>query len=171
LSLTALDFATVAAPVETESMIRRSVWMSIPPPINRVLETSLYVDSLERSIAFYRLVFGLEILLHDDRMCALSVPGRQVLLLFRKGGSIRPSETEAGLIPPHDASGNQHLCFSIERDALDAWQEHLAALSIEIESRLDWRKGGSSLYFRDPDGHSIEVGTAGLWQNDPIQPH
>ena len=136
---------------------------SAPPPVNRILETSLYVDSLDRSAEFYRRVFGFEVMLRDERMCALTVPGRQVLLLFRRGGSTQPSETPFGVIPPHNASGSQHLCFSITHGTFAAWRDHLLALDIGIESELVQPHGGSSLYFRDPDGHSIEVGTSGLW--------
>jgi catechol 2,3-dioxygenase-like lactoylglutathione lyase family enzyme len=143
--------------------------MSSPPPaFNRILETSLYVASLDRSAEFYRRVFGLQVMLRDERMCALAVPGRQVLLLFRRGGSTQPSETPFGVIPPHDASGSQHLCFSITHARFAAWRDHLLALDVNIESELVQPRGGSSLYFRDPDGHSIEVGTAGLWVNDPV---
>ncbi len=142
--------------------------MSSPPGVNRILETSLYVEVLDRSVAFYERVFGFGILLRDERMCAMAVPGRQVLLLFRKGGSTKPSRTPFGFIPPHDAQGTQHVCFSISRSALDAWQDHLRHLEIALESRLDWPEGGCSLYFRDPDGHSLEVATSGLWKNDPI---
>lgn len=137
------------------------------PKLNRILETALYVADLEVSEAFYRRVLGFERLLRDERMCALSVPGRQVLLLFRRGGSVRPSPTPFGMIPPHDASGRQHLCFRIEHADVDAWARHLEAEGVPIESRLDWDKGATSLYFRDPDEHSLEVGTSGLWPNDP----
>jgi catechol 2,3-dioxygenase-like lactoylglutathione lyase family enzyme len=34
-----------------------------------------------------------------------------------------------------------------------------------VESRVTWLRGGTSLYFRDPDGHSLEVATPGLWPN------
>ncbi len=139
-----------------------------PPEIGRILEASLYVEDLDRSVRFYRELFGFEPMLLDDRMCAMNVPGRQVLLLFRRGGSIAPSETPFGSIPPHDAQGKQHMCFSIARQALEAWQRHLEAMDIAIESRLDWPQGGSSIYFRDPDGHSLEVATPGLWPNDPV---
>jgi catechol 2,3-dioxygenase-like lactoylglutathione lyase family enzyme len=141
---------------------------SLPPPFNRILESALYVGSLDRSTDFYRQVFGLEVMLRDERMCALAVPGRQVLLLFRRGGSTQPSETPFGLIPPHDANGSQHLCFSITHDGFAEWRAHLQALGVSIESDLVQPYGGSSLYFRDPDGHSIEVGTSGLWANDPV---
>ena len=138
------------------------------PPVSRILETSLYVADLDRAEQFYREVFGFGRLLRDERMCALAIPGRQVLLLFRRGGSVAPSQTPFGPIPPHDGHGTQHLCFSVTHAGLEQWPAHLARCGIAIESRLDWSKGGSSLYFRDPDGHSLEVGTPGLWQNDPV---
>ena len=142
--------------------------MSKPiPALGRVLETSLYVGELARSEAFYTRLFGFEVVLRDDRMCALAVPGRQVLLLFRRGGSAGPNPSPAGNIPGHDAQGIQHLCFSITHADVPAWQAHLAACGVALETRLDWPKRASSLYFRDPDGHSLEVGTTGLWPNDP----
>ena len=138
------------------------------PPVARILETSLYVRDIAISEAFYRRLFGFDVLMRDERMCALAIPGRQVLLLFVQGGSREASPTPFGPIPPHDASGHQHLCFSIRHANLEIWQAHLAHSGVVLESRLDWSKGGSSLYFRDPDGHSLEVGTAGLWQHDPV---
>ena len=137
------------------------------PALARILETSLYVADLDRSEAFYRRLFGFDVLLRDERMCALAVPGRQVLLLFRRGGSTMPSQTPFGAIPQHDGQGTQHLCFAISHADLESWAKYLADAGLAIESRLDWSKGGSSLYFRDPDGHSLEVATPGLWANDP----
>ena len=52
------------------------------PRVSRILETSLYVRDLERSRIFYERVFGFSTMFHDERMCALEVPGEQVLLLF-----------------------------------------------------------------------------------------
>jgi catechol 2,3-dioxygenase-like lactoylglutathione lyase family enzyme len=132
-----------------------------------VLETALYVADLDRSQDFYERVFGFEVMLRDHRMCALAVPGRQALLLFKLGGSAKPSETPYGTIPPHGGQGPQHLCFSIDQADFGAWRAHLTGVGVTIESRLEWATGGSSLYFRDPDDHSIEVGTPGLWRNDP----
>ena len=48
---------------------------------------------------------------------------------------------------------------------MSAWERHLATRGIAIESRVTWPRGGTSLYFRDLDGHSIELATPGLWPN------
>jgi len=136
-----------------------------PPPVSRTLETALYVEDLDRSVAFYQRVFGFAVMLHDFRMAALAVPGREVLLLFKRGGSTQPSDTPYGLIPAHDSQGVQHVCFAITSEVLDAWRSHLEANGIAVESELRWPQA-TSLYFRDPDGHSVEVATPGLWAND-----
>ena len=49
------------------------------------------VADLDRSRAFYERVFGFEPYFAEARMIALGVPGGGVLLLFRRGGSTRPS--------------------------------------------------------------------------------
>ena len=135
----------------------------MPPPLSHLLETSLYVAELQRSRDFYRLLFGLDMLLEDERMVALGLPGPAVLLLFRRGGSMAPSVVPGGVIPAHDAQGRQHLCLAIPVAALPDWERHLLAHDIVIESRVIQSHGGMSLYFRDPDGHSLEVATPGLW--------
>jgi catechol 2,3-dioxygenase-like lactoylglutathione lyase family enzyme len=133
------------------------------PELRGVLETSLYVGELERSRLFYTQLFGLRVLLQDDRLCALEVCGRQVLLLFQKKGSATSVVTPGGTIPPHDGAGQLHLTFAIDRDALDPWERRLTQDQIPVESRVTWSRGGKSIYFRDPDGHLIELATPGVW--------
>jgi catechol 2,3-dioxygenase-like lactoylglutathione lyase family enzyme len=133
------------------------------PRISHQLEYAIYVEDLDRAEEFYRRVLGFETFLRDDRMVGLGVPGNSVLLLFRRGGSVEPSPTPTGDIPPHDAQGHQHLAFAIPVGELEAWEAHLQAEGVPLESRLTWPRGGVSLYFRDPDQHSVEVATPGLW--------
>ena len=133
------------------------------PPLTGVLETALYVADLDRAAAFYARLLGAEVLLADHRMRAMSVAGRQVLLLFLVGASGRGSPVPGGFIPPHDGRGQLHLAFAIPADSLGAWEARLAALGIAIESRVHAPRGGTSLYFRDPDGHLVELATPGLW--------
>jgi len=136
------------------------------PRVSGVLETSLYVDDLDRAQAFYRRLFGFEPFVHDGRMSALGVPGSQVLLLFKRGSTDEPAPAPGGaFIPPHRGEGGLHVCFAIPFGELGAWEQHLAREGVAIESRIHWPRGGTSLYFRDPDGNSIEVATPGLWPN------
>ena len=133
------------------------------PTVGHVLETSLYVDQVQRSIHFYERVFGFEKLVADDRFCALNVRDSQVLLLFRKHGTTEPITIPGGVIPPHDGEGTTHLAFTIDAAQEDEWTRALADAGVPIESRVTWPRGGFSLYFRDPDGHLLELVSPGCW--------
>ncbi len=135
------------------------------PAVTHILEAALYVADLDRSEAFYCRLFGFESFLRDHRMAALGVPGHSVLLLFRLGASTEPSPTPFGTIPPHDGRGVQHMAFAIPEAALAEWEATLAREAVALESRIAWDSGSVALYFRDPDGHSIELATPRLWPN------
>ena len=135
------------------------------PALRGVLETAVYVEDLERSRDFYAGLFGLPVMVADGRFCAFDVAGRDVLLLFRRGGTLEPVATPGGVIPAHDGEGRLHLAFAVDRDELDAWEARLRERGIEVESRVAWKRGGRSIYFRDPDGHLLELATPGLWRN------
>lgn len=97
-------------------------------------------------------------------MRAYDIGGRGVLLLFRRGESLRVIETPGGMIPPHDGAGPLHVAFSVAAEDLPAWERRLALHNVEIEARATWPRGGVSVYFRDPDGHLLELATPGLWR-------
>lgn len=133
------------------------------PKIDAILETALYVNDLEESIRFYRQIFDFKTLVSNDRFCALNVSDKQVLLLFPKGASMEPTYGPGGMIPAHDGQGNLHLAFSITKKELIRWKDWLRENNITIESEYQWERGGTSLYFRDPDKHVLELATPGLW--------
>ena len=133
------------------------------PRLNRILESALYVEDLARSMRFYRDVFEIEPLLHDDRFCALNVNGTSVLLLFQQGTSRTPTPVPGGLIPPHDGSGQLHMAFAVPAEDLTDWEARLTQHGVTIEARVSWPPGGRSLFFRDPDSHLIELATPGTW--------
>src|SRR5262245_9133504 len=132
----------------------------IMPELSGLLETSLYVDDLDRSIKFYQALFNFPVMVSLPRMAALAVPNSQVLLLFKKKGSL--SGAPGG---SHDGDGQLHLAFGIPREEFESWDERLQELGVTISERVTWDRGGRSIYFRDPDGHLIELATPGTWAN------
>jgi catechol 2,3-dioxygenase-like lactoylglutathione lyase family enzyme len=133
------------------------------PTVTGIIETALQVRDLNRSIEFYQQVLGLEVIDGNERFCALSVAGRDVLLLFLEGGSGNPVDVPGGRIPPHGSTGSIHFAFSVQPGGLEGWEESLAQNNVPVESRVQWERGGASLYFRDADGHLVELATPGVW--------
>ena len=86
-----------------------------------------------------------------------------MLLLFRRGATLETVHMPGGTIPPHDGHGPSHLAFAIAADALPVWELRLGEHGVAVEGRTDWSRGGRSVYFRDPDGHLLELATPGLW--------
>jgi catechol 2,3-dioxygenase-like lactoylglutathione lyase family enzyme len=135
----------------------------IMPKLNAVLETALYVNDLARSKAFYEGDLGLPLLLENQRMCAFDVGGSNVLLLFLRGASAQDMTTPGGIIPGHDGHGPLHMAFAVSVEDLAAWEGRLRERQIPITSKVTWSRGGTSVYFHDPDGHVLELATPGLW--------
>ena len=131
--------------------------------VGGILETALHVADLSRSAEFYRRLFGFGTLLENERLVALDVAGRNVLLLFLEGATTEPFVVPGGVIPPHGGSGHLHLAFSIAAADLGPWRGRLESEGIPVESEVSWPGGATSLYFRDPDGHLVELITPGFW--------
>ena len=133
------------------------------PPIDGLLETSLYARDFQRTAAFYRDLFGLKALVDSPRLVALEIAERSVLLVFQAGATERDVVDSRGAIPGHDGSGRLHLALSIKAQDLDAWRKRLADRGVAIVGEYRWPRGGISLYMRDPDGALVELATPGLW--------
>ncbi len=128
------------------------------PPIERLVETGIYADDLDKAERFYREALGLEMLTKEPGRHVFFRVGESVLLIFRAEATLK-----GGMLPPHGARGPGHFALGIPTDSFDAWREHLRVHRIEIEKEVEWPKGGKSLYFRDPAGNSVELMTRGLW--------
>lgn len=136
------------------------------PSITRIIETALYVADIQRAADFYRHLFGFDTLSTSDRLVALDVAGRSVLLLFPAGRTTNSVTTPGGTIPGHgDTHGSPgHLAFAIPTDEVDDWRSRLVAENIALESEVTWPTGAKSLYFRDPDRNLVELMTSGFWR-------
>ncbi len=108
------------------------------PKTEGILESSLYVDDVARSVRFYEKIFGLRVISDfGGRGCAMEAGTRQVLLLFKKGGS-------RDILSPHDGDGELHLAFAIAPADLARWETWLAENGIAVEEKRAWELGGQS---------------------------
>jgi catechol 2,3-dioxygenase-like lactoylglutathione lyase family enzyme len=127
--------------------------------IRNLVETSAYVDDLDRAERFYCDVLGLAVMGREaGRHVFLRVGAGDVLLLFNPGETLKGQT-----LPPHGAHGAGHFALGIDADALDGWRRRLSDHGVAIEKEMEWPRGGRSLYFRDPAGNSVELITPGLW--------
>ena len=137
-----------------------------PEKLRQVLEASLYVTDLDAAEIFYASVLGLTLHSRLEGRHVFFRCGSQMVLLFNPEATTDPDPAPRGL-GAHGAHGPGHLAFGVEAREIDIWRAHLESHGIEIEQEVEW--GGSrgrSIYFRDPDGNSLEFATAALWGLD-----
>jgi catechol 2,3-dioxygenase-like lactoylglutathione lyase family enzyme len=135
------------------------------PDLEGVLETAIHTGNMERSRRFYEEVIGLEPMFADQRLTAYDAGRGSVLLVFLRGAAEEAVTLPGGTIPGHGGAGHLHFAFAIRAGELGPWEQRLREHKVEIEARMDWPGGGKSIYFRDPDGHLLELATPGLWPN------
>ena len=144
-------------PATKSKAIGEKFTITMPPKSEGLLESSLYVSDVAASASFYERIFGFKVITEfGERGCALQAGERQVLLIFKKRGSLQ-------IQSPHDGDGELHLAFAISASELNEWAAWLEQNSIPVEEKTTWKRGGQSIYFRDPDRHLIEIATPGVW--------
>src|SRR5215218_1436062 len=131
--------------------------MTAIPTVTGIVEAALHVAEVARSMDFYQALFGWEAELRHEMIGVLRVPGHQALILFPRVEKPQPVSNAPiaieGTIPAHGASGRMHVAFSIRAEEHDPWRARLTQRGIPIEGTVRWKRGGTSLYFRDPDEH------------------
>lgn len=127
------------------------------PRLDGILEVALYVENVDHSVRFYKTLLDLDVIDSDERLCALGIGGKQLLLICQKTAS---ADLPRG---SHYADGRQHVAFAVPAAELAAWKARLDEQGVSIEEDRHWARGGRSLYFRDPDGHLLELATPGVW--------
>ena len=126
--------------------------------VKSIFETVIYADDLDAAERFYTEVLGLE--KYSGFGVAISFrTDCGVLLIFDPAKAILPNRG----VPSHGARGPGHLAFAMPAAELEAWRAHLSEQEVAIEMEVNWEQGGTSLYFRDPAGNSIELAQPTLW--------
>ncbi|MDR8392992.1 VOC family protein [Aliifodinibius sp. S!AR15-10] len=125
---------------------------------NQIKETSLYVKDLDRTEAFYSGKLQLEVIGKEEGRHIFFKSGFSILLCFIA------DKTKAGEnLPSHYGEGNMHIAFEVPKEEYEATKAWLQSRGIEIEHEQSWGRDFKSCYFRDPDGHSLEIVPSGMW--------
>lgn len=127
-------------------------------PIDRILETILYVDDLDAAETFYAGRLGLEVHARKQDVFLFLSVGSSMLLLFRAEATRGQQE-----LPAHGTTGAGHMCLGVPEADLDTWMDRLNRAGIAIEHEQIWPRGGRSFYVRDPAGNSVELATPRIW--------
>ena len=121
--------------------------------INGVAEAALYTNDIHKATAFYTDVLGLPLTAAFGDSRFLQTGEHSTLILFQ----LDTLQTRESIIPAHGAVGAGHVALAIGRDQYDAWLARLTEHGVEIELEQTWSYGTRSIYFRDPDGNSLEL--------------
>lgn len=122
--------------------------------LRRIDHVALNVSDMERSIAWYRDVLGMQRLYEEEwgdspaMMCA----GDACIALFR--ASVEDPDPPPG----GDVLAARHVAFRVDRDDFQRAQEELDRRG--IGQRFRDHGVTHSIYFQDPDGHQLEITTA-----------
>ncbi|KPK28984.1 MAG: hypothetical protein AMJ61_00390 [Desulfobacterales bacterium SG8_35_2] len=127
--------------------------------VDTILETCLYVEDLKKAEKFYTDVLGLGYHTREDGRHVFLRCGKTMLLLFFPDKTKDPDKD----VPTHGAYGPGHVAFRIHESDYSKWLQKLIGHGIVIETEIEWPGGGKSIYFRDPDGNSLELATSQTW--------
>jgi catechol 2,3-dioxygenase len=131
------------------------------PESLRLGRVVLRVAELERSLAYYRRVLGMEVLDRSDAASTLAPRGdRQALVELRERKGAAP-------VPMRGRPGLYHFAILLpDRAALGRFAAHLA--DIDVRTGASDHLVSEALYLQDPDGLGIEVYAdrpASLWRH------
>lgn len=126
--------------------------------ICKIKETCLYIQDLDLAESFYHGKLGFPVISHVPGSHIFFRVGASVLLCF-----IPEHSKEKNTPPPHFAYGKQHVAFEVKKDQYDQWKTSIRDGDIEIIQEQDWKNDTRSFYFRDPEGHLLEIVPEGMW--------
>lgn len=124
----------------------------------QIKEIALYVRDLDRTENFYHGKLDLEVISREEGRHIFFKAGSSILLCF-----LADATKNSEKLPSHFAGGNQHIAFEVPKTKYQETKEQIRGKEIKIEHEQSWSDDYQSFYFRDPDGHSLEVVPAGMW--------
>lgn len=117
-------------------------------PTYGLTHLAIAVEDLDRTFLFYHKVFEMEVMYHTEAFLQLTTPGtHDVIVFLKKQGALIGS-----------VGGIDHFGFRL-RDPKDIDQIEQAVIEAGgiITDRGEFAPGFPKLFFRDPDGYTVEV--------------
>jgi len=132
--------------------------VSRPGPVRHLAEIVLWVRDMDRALAFYRDLFGLEV---------FSPPGLPNRFL-RAGPGEGPVPEMIVLVPHPDPAGLfprdktlrtlHHLAFNVDREGYEELERRCREAGLEVRGGVHpVLQGVRTFYVDDPDGNEVEV--------------
>ena len=128
-----------------------------------ILETILYAEDIASMRAFYEGMIGLACVTESEGRQVFFRCGEQMLLIFNPAVTSVQTVGKGDAPPPHGARGPGHVCFAASAEELAQWRAKFTANKIAIEAAFEWKRGGRSIYIRDPAGNSVEFAEPRIW--------
>lgn len=128
-------------------------------------QVNLKVESLERSLSFYKEVIGFKVLSQTERTAQLTADGRTVLLSIEQPDDVIPLQGRT--------TGLYHFALLLPtRTDLAHIVQHFSRLQIELGASD--HLVSEALYLSDPDGNGIEIyrdraPSEWNWNNDQVE--
>lgn len=127
-------------------------------PVRHLAEIVLWVRDMERALAFYRDLFGLELISPPDFPSKFLRAGRgegpvpEMIVLSQHPDRDGSFPREKPLRTLH------HLAFNIAPEAYDDLERRCGEAGLEVRSGVHpVLKGVRTFYVDDPDGNEVEV--------------
>ena len=139
----------------------------MPPKLGQIVETILYTSSATKLAEWYTTTFCLTPFLSTPNVVGFSLPNNTILLLFDRTSTTADKTFSTGTIPKHgcETGLGQHIAFACDGvEELKEWEKWFEEKEVEILGRMEWERGGRSVYVKDWEGHVIEVMTRGVWE-------
>lgn len=124
----------------------------------QIKETSLYVQDLDRTESFYKGKLDFKVISRAEGRHIFFKAGSSVLLCF-----IADATRNDEKLPAHYGEGKMHIAFEVPKEKYEGVKTWIRSRGIDIEHEQQWNKDFYSFYFRDPDGHSLEIVPGGMW--------
>jgi lactoylglutathione lyase len=122
--------------------------------IRKVNAVVLFVEDLERSMAFYRDTVGIDVVFSDDVSFAFSLEGQDFAIVKVSEGANMLNEAVLGV--ERGAGHRVMLCADVED--VDAVYQALTAKGVAfIKPPVDQHWGWRTAYFADPEGNIWEL--------------